>query len=563
MATQTQQKTILDNPTVLERAIIYARVSTDEQAESGTSIDNQIEKSLAYAAACNMNVVAIFKEDYTGKVLDRPELNKARDILRTGLADNLIVYKTNRLDRSEWGINLLLLLQEFKQLGVELHYSQSGRRVDLSNPVEALMQSIEGWQSGEDHREVTRRLIEGRYSRAKAGYIVPHGVTLYGYNKVKKDKKWYLEINEAEATVVRLMFQWYVYGDETGKKLSMLAIAERLAEMGIGTRSGRRWWRASIRGVLLNESYAGIWYYGRSSENPIAVEIPAIVDRETWKAAQERVVFNTGFAVRNRKPGRYLMSGRVKCGDCGYKMTGQTTQSEYGYYRCPTNLDSEHGNECNLPGFKSAIVDTNVWATLEKIVSDKNRLLDGLRGYQSQQESKVEPIRRELTYVEQLIKDKTAEWEDDYASIRFLPELAKAKKGIEMAQTEQVLKELEAKKAGLLAQLEKESLTEQQINNIVRFAYQVYRDMKALRQAEREGNATPELRLKVFEAKRKLLELLDVQITLTILNGQRKGVMTAKFCAEGESFMVELNNFYKHKLNHKNWITITEVINLD
>jgi site-specific DNA recombinase len=443
----------------------------------------------------------------------------------------------------------LLLLQEFKQLGIELHYSQSGRKVDLSNPVEALMQSIEGWQSGEDHREVVGRLIEGRYSRARNGYVVPHGVTLYGYDKIKKDKKCYFEINEAEATVVRLIFQWYVYGDETGKKLSMLAIAERLAHMGIGTRSGKRWWRASVRGVLVNESYAGTWYYGRSSER-IAVAIPAIVDRETWKAAQERVVYNTGFALRNRKPGRYLMSGRVKCGDCGYKMTGQTTQSGHGYYRCPTNLDSEHGNECHLPGFRSAVVDTNVWTTLEEIVSDKNRLLDGLRGYQSQQESKVEPIRRELAYVEQLIKEKNAEWESAYLEQKLLTsERAKARKAIEIDQIEKVLNGLEVKKAGLLAQLEGESLAEQQINNIVRFAYQVYQDMKALRQAEQEGNATPELRLKVFDAKRKLLEFLDVQITLFIQDGKRKGVMTAKFCAEGEPFMVELDNFYEFYYN--------------
>ena len=88
----TEPKTILEQFTVLERAIIYARVSTDEQAESGTSIDNQVDKSLAYAAANNLHVPPefIFKEDYSGKPLDRPELNKVRDLLRAGRADHLI-----------------------------------------------------------------------------------------------------------------------------------------------------------------------------------------------------------------------------------------------------------------------------------------------------------------------------------------------------------------------------------------------------------------------------------------------------------------------------------------
>jgi site-specific DNA recombinase len=406
--------------------------------------------------------------------------------------------------------------------------------------------SLGGWQAGKDRDDTVKRLVEGRYSRARSGYVVPHGITLYGYDKVKKDKKCYLEINEAEAAIVRLVFHWYVYGDETGKKLSMLAIAERLAEMGVSAPRSKRWRRTSVRNVLLNESYAGTWYYGKNSDNPIPVEIPAIVDREIWKAAQERVVYNTGFAIRNRKPGRYLMSGRVKCGDCGYKMTGQTTQSGYGYYRCPTNLDSEHGNECHLPGFRSAVVDTNVWITLEKIVSDKDRLLEGLRGYQSQQESKVEPIRRELALVEELIQDKAAEWEDELLNMKLLSsERAKAKKAEDIAHLDQVLDTLEARKSNLLAQLEVKTLTEVQIQSLFRFAYKIARDIAALRKTEMSGNATPELKLKVFDAKRKLLELMDVQVTLVIRDGKRKGVMTAKFCAEGENFIVELDNFYE------------------
>ena len=127
MQPQTESKSILDNPQVINRAIIYARVSTDEQAESGTSIDNQVQKSLEYALAQGMQVVGTFKDDITGKTLDRPALNQVRAMLRAGQADSLIVYKTNRLDRSEWGINLLLLMQELKQAGTELHYSQDRR----------------------------------------------------------------------------------------------------------------------------------------------------------------------------------------------------------------------------------------------------------------------------------------------------------------------------------------------------------------------------------------------------------------------------------------------------
>jgi len=76
--------------------------------------------------------------------LERPALSQLRKIIQTGKVDVLIVFKPNRLDRSEWGVNLLVLLQELKAFGVELHYSQEGRFVDLNNPLEALLQSFSG-----------------------------------------------------------------------------------------------------------------------------------------------------------------------------------------------------------------------------------------------------------------------------------------------------------------------------------------------------------------------------------------------------------------------------------
>jgi site-specific DNA recombinase len=532
-----------------KRAIIYARVSTDEQAESGTSIDNQIEKSLAYAAGHNLHVPAgyIFREDYTGKVLDRPELNKVRELLRAGLADNVIVYKTNRLDRSEWGVNLLLLLQELKQFGVSLHYSQSGRMVNLTNPVEALMQSIEGWQAGEDHRETVTKLHEGRLQRAKAGYVVPNGKNApYGYEKVIVDKRWHFEIVEEEARIVRLIFDWY--GGENGNVLSLAKVADKLNELGIPKRKSPQWTFRMVHHVIANETYAGTWHYGKRNRDnrthtpeAIPVSVPAIVEREVWEAAQEYLERNKKRALRNRKPGRYLLSGRVVCGECDYKMMGQTKQSngyQYRYYRCPTGMGDKRYKgrpECDSLSFRVDMVDRNVWDRLEEVSRDKEQLIAGLRGYQTRQESKVEPIKRELVHVEALIKDKTDEWEDDLINLKVLTsERAKAKKAADIAQTEAVLDGLEKRKVDLFSQLEEKSLTEEQIIGIAAFAAQVAEDMATLREAEAQGQDRPELKQAVFEAKRRLLAVLDVQITLFVRDGQKKAKITAKYCPEGQ-----------------------------
>lgn len=553
----TEASPQLEQFTVLERAIIYARVSTDEQAESGTSIDNQVDKSLAYAAAHNMNVVATFKEDYSGKGLARPELNRVRDMLRAGLADNVIVYKTNRLDRSEWGLNLLILLQEFKQLGVSLHYSQSGRRVDLSNPVEALMQSIEGWQAGEDHRETVSKLYEGRLRRVKDGYVISHGKAPFGYKVVKSGKHYFFEINETEAATVRLIFEWYILGDETGQALTQGRIADKLNKMGVSSPKGAAWKRGGIAHIVANETYAGTWHYGKRNnaaktykpkDEAIPVSVPAIVSREIWEAAQERLEQNKLNSKRNRKPGRYLLANRITCQVCSYKMIGLTSHDRgkaYTYYACINRkaIAREKYRECDSLYFKADVVDSRIWAELEEASRDKDKLIEGLRDYQVLQESKVEPIRRELVYVEQLIVDKNAEWEDDYASIRFLPELAKAKKGIEMAQTEQVLKELEKRKADLLTQLEEKSLTDERIMGITAFAAQVAEDMAIVREAEAAGQDRPDLKAAVYEEKRRLLAILDVQVTLFTEDGKRKARITAMYCASGKVLSVESETY--------------------
>jgi hypothetical protein len=90
--------------------------------------------------------------------------------------------------------------------------------------------------------------------------------------------------------------------------------------------------------------------------------------------------------------------------------------------------------ECHLPSFRADVVDTKVWDRLEEVSRDQKQLIDGLRGYQSQQESKVEPIKRELAYVEELIKEKNAEWESAYLDQKLLTSERAARKAIEIDQ---------------------------------------------------------------------------------------------------------------------------------
>src|SRR5437867_1650637 len=84
-----------------KRAIIYARVSTDEQADKGYSLPSQLEAMRKYAADKGCIVVAEFQDHYTGAepIETRPEGRKAYDMLRSDQADALIAYTVDRLVR--------------------------------------------------------------------------------------------------------------------------------------------------------------------------------------------------------------------------------------------------------------------------------------------------------------------------------------------------------------------------------------------------------------------------------------------------------------------------------
>ena len=133
----------------------------------------------------------------------------------------------------------------------------------------------------------------------------------YGYSKKSEPHKAWLEIDENESRVVRLIFQWFLYGDEENGPLSMNAITRKLTALGIPTRGDKRKHVAKKRGK-------GVWHFGKTKmvndkksynrprkdkrgpgkqvpnerENWIPVEVPAIIDQADFARAQEQIRIN-------------------------------------------------------------------------------------------------------------------------------------------------------------------------------------------------------------------------------------------------------------------------------
>lgn len=148
---------------------------------------------------------------------------------------------------------------------------------------------------------------------------------------------------------MKLIYEWYVHGDETGQRLSAGKIAKRLAEMRIPTPGetnpgyhrtrGKGMWHAyTVLSVIDRGTYAGIWRFGvrigstqnrRSEDERIEVEVLALVDRQTWEMAQELRQQNKQFSRRNKKHD-YLLSGLIRCA-CKRVMRGEFFSIYQGY----------------------------------------------------------------------------------------------------------------------------------------------------------------------------------------------------------------------------------------
>jgi site-specific DNA recombinase len=108
-----------------KKAIIYTRVSTDEQAEKGYSLQSQIEDCRKYALKYDMNIVAEITDDYTGSTLDRPGFNELEIMLVRKEAEAVVIYPSDRLSRN--AANTLMILEQWHEDGIELHYCDRGK----------------------------------------------------------------------------------------------------------------------------------------------------------------------------------------------------------------------------------------------------------------------------------------------------------------------------------------------------------------------------------------------------------------------------------------------------
>ena len=338
------------------RAAIYARVSTPQQAaEDKDSMTSQVCDLTAIAQTHGWQIVGVYEDPgITGETVEgRPALMRLLADVEAGKVDVVMVRDLSRLSRDY--VAKAKVLETFRKAKVRL-WAGSGLQ-DLGDLQGELFAHLLSDFASYDKKSLVQRMQRGRRAAAAKGKVAvgraPYG---YRYDKVNRT----LEVDPATAETVRLIFRWYV--DE---KLGALPIIRRLAALGIPSPAadrvwkskvrrdgpevnpktgqpkagwfvrrlwGREWWcyrgrkasgewhHKTLTGIIANPVYSGRFLTFKSGDS-VTIDVPAVVDEETWRKAQREVKERTvtrGVSVQ-RHP--YLLRGRVVCGgrdgECG------------------------------------------------------------------------------------------------------------------------------------------------------------------------------------------------------------------------------------------------------
>lgn len=464
----------------MTRAVLYARVSSDDSRKDGRNLAGQLDMGREYAERLGYAVVQELAEDdrgASGAAFELPQLNLVREMARNRQFDVLIVREIDRLSRNL--AKQLIVEEQLKRAGVRIEYVLAEY---ADNPEGELMKHVRASVAEYERLKIVERNARGKALKVKAGSVMLNGQRPYGYRKVADDGKWALEIVPEEARIVRLIFDWYANGDGSGQRLSMHAIADRLTGMGVPTvngiqngKHGTLWARRTINNMLTNETYAGVWHYRGGDGGPLTVTVPAIVERALWERVQERKDDNR-HTLRQRGKHDYLLSGMLTCGECKRGMSGSAKDDRKGgkrlYYRCNA-ADSylKLAQPCrNRHYFPAELVEGKLWEWIKSLLLDDAALEQGIAEYQTSHERTAEPLRAELQTVDDLLKDKEAELvraTDEYLSKggsklkRILAQRA--------AQLEAEIATLEQRRGKLAVKLEARDVTAEQVQSLRAF----------------------------------------------------------------------------------------------
>ncbi|WP_143560381.1 recombinase family protein [Sporosarcina sp. P17b] len=373
------------------RVFLYIRVSTQEQAREGYSIGAQEERLRAYAKAKGYTVVKVYIDPgLTGSNLERPALQEMIRQIDQGSVDLVLVYKLDRLSRSQKD-TLFLIEEVFLKNHVD--FVSMNESFDTSTPFGRAMIGILSVFAQLEREQIRERSMMGKEARAKEGKWHGGGgverlATGYSYSEGA------LTVNEYEAELVRTVFADYNKGHGANK------IFRKVANQYPGVIASE----TSIRNILRNLLYIGKIKY---KEEIFEGLHEPIVDEKVFHRTQDLLKKRTVTAVPFRKS--YVFSGLLYCGLCGARMFGRSggrlkNGNSMRYYVCYSRQGNrDHmitDRDCKKKSERKEKLEEAIFVELRKV---NMRFVEGRRADDAGEASRALVLEKEIASVEKQI----------------------------------------------------------------------------------------------------------------------------------------------------------------
>lgn len=288
----------------INKVALYVRVSTTSQLEEGYSIEEQKAKLESYCDIKDWHIYKVYTDGgFSGSTTERPALEQLIKDAQSKLFDTVLVYKLDRLSRSQKD-TLYLIEDIFLKNNIE--FVSLLENFDTSTPFGRAVIGLLSVFAQLEREQIKERMQLGKLGRAKSGKSMMWAKTSYGYNYDKETGS--MTVNEYEALAVKEIFTSYLAG---------MSITKLRDKINGEYPKQPAWSYRTIRGILANPVYCGLNQYKGQTFQGTHKPIISLVDFEqTQRELAKRQ--QTAKELSNPRPfqAKYMLSGLAQCGYC-------------------------------------------------------------------------------------------------------------------------------------------------------------------------------------------------------------------------------------------------------
>jgi len=305
------------------KAIILARVSTEEQKKIGQSIPAQLTKARDYAKRHGLDIINEYQFDESSTKDKRKKFEKAIDeIKKSKVIIALIVETIDRLQRS---FKESVVFDELRKTGkVELHFIREGLIINANSNSADILRWDMGVMFAKSYvlqiSDNVKRTFEQKLKRGEAIGKAP-----LGYINDEENTKKIIVVDKIKAPFIIKIFELYATGN-----YSMERIAKIVNEEGLRSRNGNKLKIRQIETILKNP-----FYYGQMAVSGQLLPhcYPPLISFELFTKCK---LVREGYP---KKPSKYslkpfMFSGLMTCSRCGCRITPELHKKIHVYYHC-------------------------------------------------------------------------------------------------------------------------------------------------------------------------------------------------------------------------------------